>query len=298
MNVSPFLQGDILRAQRRQVFQLMMCVCVFIGVGSFFARFMGINFMTASKVDIYLQTGLFGGLTKHSMTLGPIAGIAACYLASIAMSKRRFIDWLWVVLALMSVLFSASRSALMAALVGLIITIYCQSGATSKFLRVVIVAIIIAASTFSLWNSSLSGVIEKNGSTSELSFDSREDLWENRIEEFKSSPVFGVGFCSSTLTSSSLVDLESGRLESGTSWLIILSMLGLIGAILVVPILFRSFKVAYRQKSDHGAVICGILARFFVHMFAEGYIFAGGSFLAFMLWLTVGVAMDCQYIEE
>jgi hypothetical protein len=75
-------------------------------------------------------------------------------------------------------------------------------------------------------------------------------------------------------------------------------MLGLIGAILVVPILFRSFKVAYRQKSDHGAVICGILALFFVHMFAEGYIFAGGSFLAFMLWLTVGVAMDCQYIEE
>lgn len=298
MNVSPLLQGDILRDQREQLFQLMMWVCVFIGVGSFFARFLGINFMKAGNMVFYNQAGLFGGLTKHSMLLGPIAGIAVCYLASIAMSKRRFIDWLWVVLALMAVLFSASRSSLMAALVGLIITMYCQSGSTSNFLRVAIIAIIIAASTFSLWDSALSGVIEKNGSTSALSFDSREELWDNRIEEFKSSPVFGVGFCSSTMASSSSVDLESGRLESGSSWLIILSMLGLIGAILVVPILFRSFKVAYRQKSDHGAVICGILALFFVHMFTEGYIFAGGSFLAFMLWLTVGVAMDCQYIEE
>jgi len=295
MNVSPFLQGDILRAQRDQLFQLMMWVCVFIGVGSFFARFLGINFMTASNVDIYLQAGLFGGLTKHSMLLGPIAGIAACYLAGIAMSKRRFIDWIWVVLALMSVLFSASRSALMAALAGVIITIFCQSGSTSNFLRVIIVAIIIAASTFSLWNSSLSGVIDKNGSTSEFSFDSREELWDNRIEEFKSSPVFGVGFCSSTIASSSSVDLESGRLESGTSWLIILSMLGLIGAILVIPILFRSFKVAYRQKGGHGAVLCGILALFFVHMFAEGYIFAGGSYMAFMLWLSVGVATDRRF---
>lgn len=298
MNVSPFLQGDILRDRRKQVFQMMMWICVFLGVGSFFARFLGINFMRASESVFYYQVGLFGGLTTHSMMLGPVAGIAACYLTSIAMSKRRLVDWLWVVMALMSVLFSASRASLMAALVGVIVTMYCQSGSTSNFVRVAVVAMIIAASTFSLWDSALSGIIEKNGSSSSLSFDSREELWNNRINEFKSSPVFGVGFCSSTIASSSSLDLESGRLESGTSWLIILSMLGIIGAILVVPILFRSFKVAYRQKNNYGAVICGVLALFFVHMFAEGYIFAGGSFLAFMLWLSVGVAMDSQYIEE
>ena len=44
-----------------------------------------------------------------------------------------------------------------------------------------------------------------------------------------------------------------------------------------------------------GALLCGVLTLFFVHMFAEGYIFAGGSFLAFMLWLTVGVATDSKY---
>lgn len=42
--VSPLLtSGDMLR-NRQNMFQILLSVCVFIGVGSFFARFLGISF--------------------------------------------------------------------------------------------------------------------------------------------------------------------------------------------------------------------------------------------------------------
>ena len=298
MNVSPLLQSKKLRIQRRLIFQFMMWACVFIGVGSFFARFLGINFMTISSADLIFQTGTFGGLTTHSMMLGPIAGIAACYLTSIAMVSKRKWVWIWVFLALFAVLFSASRAALMAAIAGVIITAYRQSGSTNKFLQVGIVALVISASTYSLWEGALSGVIEKNTTTSGLNYDSRQSLWENRIAEFKDNPVLGVGFCATSMNDTLSVDLLSGRVETGSSWLIIFSMLGLIGACMIFPIFFRAVSVVYKRRDKLSSILCGVLTLFFVHMFAEGYVFAGGSFMAFMLWLTVGIAVDSKYRLE
>ncbi len=299
INVSPFMQSYELRQHREQIFQIMMWACVLIGVGSFFARMLGINYMRGYNIDALSTAGIFGGLTTHSMMLGPIAGVAACYLSSRAMTTRRFLDWVWVVLAIFSVLFSSSRAALLASIVGVVITVFCKSGSSSRFLRVAIVALVIASSTYTFWEGALSGVLEKNGSSSSLNLDSRETLWKERINDFKSSPIFGVGFCAASISESSIIDMESGRIESGTSWIIIFSMLGVLGAIMIIPIFFKAFRTAYRRKDDGPCpVICGVLSLFFVHMFAEGYIFAGGSFLAFMLWLTVGVAMDSRFIDE
>ena len=294
MNVSPLFDGRALRSYRENIFKITMYACVFLAVGSFFARFLGINFMRTFYVSDGFQTGTFGGLTPQSMMLGPIAGIAACYLASWVYKTKRKVDWLWVVMALGAVMFSASRSALMAAIAGIIVTVYRQSGSASKLIQVGIVSFVIAASTFSFWGSALDNVIEKNGSAGGLTIDSREALWIARLADFQESPVIGVGFCAAAHYDYG-VDEDSGRFESGTSWLIILSMLGIVGACIIVPILFKAFFSAYKSKTELSAIACGILALFFVHMFAEGYIFAGGSFLAFMLWLTIGIATDCKY---
>lgn len=43
------------------------------------------------------------------------------------------------------------------------------------------------------------------------------------------------------------------------------------------------------------AMLLGFLALFAVHMFAEGYVFAAGGFLCFILWLVVGVCYDRKY---
>ena len=294
MSVSPLLQSDRLRNYRKQIFQYVMWACVGLGVGSFFARFLGLNFMKAAGDEFVFRTGLFGGLTTHSMMLGPIAGIGTCYLVYSALLTKNRLCWLFAAMSLFAVMFSASRSALFATLVGVVVTIYYLSGTKSNFVKYLVLAIIIGSSTFTLWQDALSGVIEKNSQFERMT-DSRMDLWETRLDEFQSSPIFGVGFCASSFSESSIVDISSGRVETGTSWLIILSMLGIIGAFTTVPILFRAFKYSRLRGDRMGALLCGVLTLFFVHMFAEGYIFAGGSFLAFMLWLTVGVATDSKY---
>ena len=295
MNVSPMLQSHILRQYREEMFKCVMWTCSFLGVGSFFAYFLGINFMKVGAGDYILHSSLFGGLTTHSMMLGPIAGIGACCLTNRAMTRGKAKDWIWVFISLFTVLLSASRSATMAAIAGVSVTVYYKSGAVSKFAKYIVVAVLILVSSNPLWEQAMDGVLEKNGSTSELNFDSRAELWDERVKEFASSPLVGVGFCAIDTDASYGLDISSGRVETGSSWLIILSMLGIIGAFIVVPIVFRAFILVRRRKDDLKAVLAGVIILFFVHMAAEGYIFAGGSFLAFMFWLTVGVATDSKF---
>ena len=298
MCVCPIFQGEKLRMCRERIFLFTMWACAFLGVGSFICAFLNINYMKSMATDYFYGTGSFGGLTPHSMLLGPIAGVGACFLVSKAFAEKHYLWWIAAVAALFAVFFSASRSATMAALAGIFVTLYRQSGSTSNFLKVGLVTFIIAASTYSLWEGALSGLIEKNQGTSALNFDSRQKLWDERIEDFKSSPIYGVGFCAAKMSKNSIIEKQSGRLESGTSWLIIFSMLGVLGACVVIPLFVRAFLTAYKGDDDLIPLICGVLALFFVHMFAEGYVFAGGSFMAFMLWLTVGVATDCKYKTE
>lgn len=295
INVSPLFQSEKHRRNRILILRIVLWACVFIGVGSFFARFLGINYMEVYNSTFAFQTGLFGGFAKHSMMLGPIAGISAIYLLGKAFETKQKIFWILMVLSVFSVFFSASRAALMATIAGLAISLYRLSGTTSKFLKFSLVGLVLASSTFSIWGSALDNVIEKNkGNSSSLNMDSRQIYWDARMDEFYSSPVIGVGFCAADETAIG-VDIATGIIESGSSWIIVFSMLGIVGACIVIPIFIKAFRSVFRERDFQSAVVCGVLCLFFVHMFAEGYVFAGGSFLAFMLWLFVGIAIDNNY---
>lgn len=296
--VSPLVQSKWLRDNRLYILNITMWACVILGVGSFFAFFLGINFMIIpEEYEAFADlnaVGLFAGLTNHSMMLGPIAGIGACFMASKAVNTKKKNYWIFVALALGSVLFSASRSAFAAAIAGVTMTSYKQAGTTSRFVGIGVIAILLLSMTFTLWSGALTGVLEKNRGTS-LNFDSRSGLWDKSLNEFESNPLFGVGFCSSSDVSSVS---KSGAIESGSSWLNVLSMLGLVGCFFVVIIMLKALYSAYKRNDEYGALLFGVLVLFYIHMMAEGYIFAGGSFLAFMLWLTVGVSIDTNYVKD
>lgn len=282
------------------MYKLLLIVCVIIGVGSFFARFLGINFMKTYTKDFVFQVGQFGGLTTHSMMLGPIAGIGALYMAYIAYLSRKKLYWMLSSLSAISVLFSASRSALAAMVAGFTIMLFRLSGSLNKFAITSVICIMIGTASFPLWGSALDSVRAKNEANIKAggAINSRETLWNARLNEFRNNPIVGVGFCAidRTFSKDENLDTRTGMVESGSSWLIILSMTGLVGAILLIPVFARSYLTAYRDEDSFSALVCGILTLFFVHMIAEGYIFYGGSQMAFMLWLTVGVAMDCKYL--
>lgn len=294
--VSPLLKGNFQKYRRQSVLKASLYLCTLLGAGSFFARFFGINYMYVGYDDIATGVGLFGGLTVHSMLLGPIAGVGAVYSLYKAYKTKNKYLWCIAIMCIGSVLFSASRASLIATIAGCVITFYKASGSTSGFVKSIVVSTMLASLTFPLWNSALDGVIEKNNNNIESGsmYSSREDKWENRMDEFVSSPIVGVGFVSAGSPSSE--DFNNGVFENGSSWLSIFSMLGLIGGVLVVTILLEALKsVWYVKQTSDAPIIAGLLVLFFVHMIAEGYIFFAGSYLCFLLWVIVGVANDYKY---
>lgn len=300
--VSPIITNVEAIRNRRNMFHMLLVVCVIIGVGSFFAKFLGINYMQRSRMDVLAQAGTFGGLTNHSMMLGPIAGIGALYMAYLAYTTKW--RWYWIIAALstFSVMFSASRSAFASLIAGMTIMLFRLSGSVNKFAITAVALIMLGMASFPLWGGAMDVIIAKNEANIRAggATNSREKLWNSRMNEFYNSPVFGVGFAAIDRQSSGDGGFEkrTGMVESGSSWLIILSMTGLLGALMLIPTLLKAYLTAYQDKDQFSALVCGILTLFFIHMLAEGYIFYGGSQLAFMLWLTVGVAMDCKYLIE
>ena len=121
------------------------------------------------------------------------------------------------------------------------------------------------------------------------SFYSREIKFTARILEFKSSPIIGIGY-NVINPQYDFVEESTGQIEPGSSWLAVASMTGVIGLFVFLGICSRGLKRAWRIKSPFvSSLLGGMLVFFFIHMIAEGYIFAPGSFLALLFWLIIAV---------
>ena len=92
---------------------------------------------------------------------------------------------------------------------------------------------------------------------------------------------------------------DSGVVEPGSSWLGALSMTGLLGFTALLVLWFKSLKNCLKvEKRDKlfGVYIGSTLIFWAVHMIAEGQIFAAGSFLFFMVWITFGAAYSAYNV--
>lgn len=304
--VSPLIQNDKLIVLRRDMFVWMLRASVAVTILSFLGYFVGINYMstTASLNGV----GSFGGITYQSMVLGPIAATSFCYILYLSLIEKKtsrkkiIILWSGIVFSLLTVLLTASRSALLAGFVGGIVIIYkIHAGTFSGFLRYLLGVICVALITYPLWQpytinvlNKQKGNIETGGTTS-----SRDSKWEARTYEFKSSPLWGVGYFAALEDSGDDIDKTTGQIEFGTSWGAALSTLGLLGFIPLAWLFLENWYFLFRKREDTGdtALFLGILSFFMVHMIAEGYIFGAGSYLFFMVWLTLG-AINAYRIEK
>lgn len=297
--VSPLIQSKKTRSFRESVLQLTLFVSVIVGLVSFVFYFLGINFMWGTRIDTIDGIGTFGGLTKHSMVLGPISAIATIYCSYRALVTKNNLYWLLAVPCMACVLFSASRTALIAALCGLMSMFYVVSASNNRVLLKRFYPIIgILLVSFPLWQGALSGVKMKQQNNIEHfggTFGSREDKWENRLEEFKGSPVWGVGFSACDPLNYGDYNKDLGAtIEPGSSWLAVLSMTGLIGFIPFAIIAYRAMQRVWncRKNNLRVALYIGLIVFLFFHMLSEGYVLAGGSCLCFICWLIIACCYD------
>ena len=121
---------------------------------------------------------------------------------------------------------------------------------------------------------------------------SRDALWNDRISEFNSSPIFGIGFPSiASERNNQYLNKSNGKVETGSSWLNILSMTGILGLTIYIFIILKALYLLYKNiriNPKISSYLMSLLIFWLFHMVAEGYVFASGSVLFFLSWLLIG----------
>lgn len=295
--VSPMLQSPTLRRFRVEAFVLIQYLLLLVTIISFFATLGGYNSMR-------LAAGRTG-ITTQVMIMGPVAGISlvfCTYQLWIQKSKKlgkitKMIYLLGLFCSFAMNLMAVSRVGVAAAAAGIVaLIIYKARFKAGKAMWYAGVIFVLLAGTYPLWNGYSAQVEKKNQMyiDGDGMFASRQNNWDQRIDEFKKSPWFGVGFGAVDMGDDNITDIsEGGTVETGSGWLLVLSMTGIFGFVLFVLFFIKAFKKTYRMvKKEYIEPYClmgALLALFSVHMIAEGYSLAAGGLLFFNLWLLLGV---------
>lgn len=297
-----------------KILNATLWLCVAVSVGSFVCYFLGINYMQKMwgyGYESVESVGGFGGLTSHSMILGPLSAFSAIFLACKIQfikttNKTKYYQILLCIICLLSCLISASRSALACGILGILITIYCKhKGSIGKALGSLIVLAGLAAACYPLYSGYASGIVSKQQDNEDKggTFSSRDEKWENRINEFRSSPIFGIGYGAIFLnTPEGQITKETKIVEPGSAWLSILSMTGILGAIPIFALLLGTFRrmllsIKFSPNYNNSLLTALLLATIF-HQCFEGYALAAGSYLCFFFWLVVGLAYSYKKYEH
>lgn len=297
--IGPFIKNIPFQVFRKKLFIYVLALIRGIVFLSFIGYLLGLEMVRN-------RTG-FCGFTDHSMLLGPLAGIASLnYFYWIFLEKNgkaRLLNLFFMFTSLLTLILTGSRSALGACVVGLLFflfTLYRKR--LFRVIQLLVVFAIIMAATNSIWwpyTESLRAKMEygeEQGSTTAT----RDLLWTDRIAEFRAYPLFGVGFASyNTEIAKDKFNKKSGTIEPGSSWLFLLSSMGLMGFLsFLIPAVYMIFRAFMLPRNIlNNVFLTSILMLMMAHMFFEGHVVASGAYLCFILWLLLSQCY-CQLIEN
>ena len=301
---TPLISSPATEQFRVRLFNWVSLICVFVGVGSFFAYFLGINYMRLNYgVTAVTMGGSFGGLTVQSMMLGPLASLGMLRCVHIVIQryvcgiKSSYYLYAAMFACFASVLMASSRGAAGAALVALCILVYEKlRHKMGKLIKIALCLGCLAVPLAPAVEYFSSGLVAKQEANMEGggTFNSREELWNARLDEFKESPLFGIGFSSQRKHISEFTRL-TGTIEPGTSYGAVFAMTGLLGGSLFLYILGGSLIKTKKQPMSLPQIY---LIFFAIHLIVEGYVFAGGNPLCFIFWLCIGAVCAIKHNHQ
>ena len=301
---TPLISSPAIEQFRVRLFNWVSLICVFVGVGSFFAYFLGINYMRSYYGPTLVTLGgSFGGLTIQSMILGPLSALGMLRCVYIVIEryalgiKSSYYLYAALFACFASVLMASSRGAAGAALVAVCVLGYEKlRHKMGKLIKIALCLGCLAVPLAPAVEYFSAGLVAKQEANMESggTFNSREELWNARLDEFKESPLYGVGFSAQRIITSEAT-MRTGVIEPGTSYGAVFAMTGLLGGSIFIYILFQSI---FSKRKASFSLPQVYLVFFAVHMFVEGYVFAGGSPLCFIFWLSIGAACAMKHNQQ
>ena len=301
---TPIVSSPSIDKFRVRLFNWISLICVFAGAGSFIAYFLGINYMRSYSGAYSTHLGgSFGGLTMQSMLLGPLAALGMLRCVYIAIqkyeqeAKSSYFLYCSAFACFLSVLMASSRGAAGAALIATCYMTYSLlKRKMGKLIKIVLFLSCLSVPLAPVVGYFSSGLVAKQEANMESggTFNSREYIWEARLEEWKDSPVYGVGFSAQRIITHEAT-LRTGQVEPGTSYGAVFAMTGTLGGALF---LFILGSACVSKKGFSPSMPQVYLVFFVFHMFTEGYVYAGGSPLCFIFWLCIGAACATKRLPQ
>lgn len=275
---------------------------IFIGFGlatiaNLYAKYAGINQLS---IDDYARAmgrvAEFSGFCSFSMWTSASAAISSVFFINMAFRVFATQKWFKIlcfgmaVLSLYIVVLAGSRSAFVLALACSLLTIKMQSNKFSSLLKnMIIVAIAVFAFTPFIMNNSKAMFQKKNAFEITVENTSRDALWSQRIAEFKSSPLIGIGFAAHGVGENKRV----GRNESGGGYISVLAQTGIVGSIFILAIMCSAIMFPHRIGANPDTILAYCIFIFMsIHTIVEGYLFQGGWYLCLIIWLIIGVMIE------
>lgn len=238
----------------------------------------------------------FSGFLLHPMWLSAINGasnVMLLYLFYKMRDSKWFIRYGILLLLLASIYLSviaASRSALASSMIAMAAMVYFYSDSGAKFVKNGVIIVILASILLPYYKSGGEQMRVKMENT-ENSGNSRQGLWNQRIQEFEESPFMGMGYATAHDQWGNVV---TGTVETGSGWLTILSQSGLIGAFIVFFMLKRAY-VSIEEISERKGLLVIFGCEFIylcAHSCFEGYLYTAGYCPSLMFWLTLSFFAD------
>lgn len=283
-------------------YKIKLLFNIFIGFGvatlaNFYAKLNGINMIREDEfMKAMGRVAEFSGFASYAMWTSCAAALSAVFFTSMAFREEFENKWLrygcygMILISLYIAMISASRAAFFLALAcsALVIQIH-SKGMGTMTRNIFIVGVTAIVFVPILIDNSNAMMHKKNALEITTKNTSRDALWAERMAEFESSPIIGIGFAAHGVGQKKTV----GRNESGGSFISVLAQAGIIGIIFIVLIWSAASMMPSKIGDDANLILLYAGFVFFsIHCIIEGYMFQAGWYLCLIIWLVIGVMVE------
>lgn len=264
---------------------------------SLYAKYIGYNYQAINVGTAYkaASENEFSGFARYPMWISAASAICTVFIFNNIINNRNRKLWKNILLfffMLSSIylnVISASRSALVASIVTIFITLYFSLNKFSSLIKYLTIFGLCFTLLFPFFADNSGAMMRKQVGQERTGKTSRDELWGQRLEEFESSPLWGIGFAAHGIGTEKKV----GRNESGGGWISILSQIGIVGFILIGTIISKALTSKKTLEKNRSMIPVYMTFLFFcMHSIFEGYMFQGGWYLCLIFWLCVGILIE------
>ena len=276
-----------------------------------YAKWAGINLKRGAEwMEARRGFSEFAGFASHPMWTSCAAAISTTFFVSLVFRERNMNNWQkyacygMILISLYITMISASRAAFFLSIACSALIVWMQTEKVTAFMRNVLIIVFTALFFTPILMDNAAAMLNKKNSLKVTTKNtSRDILWAERMAEFNSSPIIGIGFAAHGVGANKQV----GRNESGGGFVTVLAQAGIVGVIFIALIWAAATVIPRRIGNNPDIVLIYSSFIFFsLHSIIEGYMFQGGWYLCLIIWLIIGFMIEhktqpedtCEELEE